>query len=178
MPVLAPENRSVQFPLVKYAAEIGWTLLPADEALKMRKGESGMLLRGVLREQLRALNPGVVTEGNVDEIIGKLDSVRADIEGNAEVLDWLRGKKSVYVQSEKRQRNVTLIDFQDPARNIFHVSPEWDYTNGQYTNRADVMFVINGVPVALVETKRQGKRDALDDGFKQVRRYHRETPEL
>jgi len=178
MPVLAPENRTVQHPLVKYAAEIGWTLLPANEALNMRKGESGMLLRGVLRERLLALNPGVVNEGNVDEIIGKLDSVRADIEGNAEILDWLRGKKSVSVQADKRQRNVILIDFQQPATNVFHVSTEWDYTNGQHTNRADVMFVINGVPVALVETKRQGRRDALDDGFKQVRRYHSETPEL
>jgi type I restriction enzyme R subunit len=178
MPVLAPENRSVQFPLVKYAAEIGWTVLPPDEALKMRKGEGGMLLRSVLREQLLALNPGVVNEGNVDEIVGKLDSVRADIEGNAEVLDWVRGKKTVYVQAEKRQRNVVLVDFEDPARNIFHVSTEWDYTNGQHNNRADVMFVVNGVPVALVETKRQGRRDALDDGFKQVRRYHAETPEL
>src|SRR5712691_9243782 len=55
MPVLAPEDQSVQFPLVKYAAELGWALLPADEALKMRRGESGMLLRGVLQEQLLAL---------------------------------------------------------------------------------------------------------------------------
>jgi len=40
------------------------------------------------------------------------------------------------------------------------------------------MFVINGIPVAIVETKHAKKSDAIDRGLKQLREYHEETPEM
>jgi type I restriction enzyme R subunit len=175
---LGSERATVQDPLVGYAVEIGWVYLSPDEALSLRRGESGTLLYPTLRDKLVALNPGVVTVDNVDQVIARIESVRNTIEGNAEVLAWLRGERSVYVQSEKRQRNVTLIDFEHPAHNVFHVTEEWQYTNGQYTNRADVMFLINGIPLAIVETKGARRQTGIDEGIARLRRYHRETPEL
>ena len=50
--------------------------------------------------------------------------------------------------------------------------------NAAYRNRADVVFLINGIPVAVVETKSAHKRDGLAKGVGQIRRYHRETPEM
>ena len=175
---LGSERLTVQEPLVRYTVEIGWAYLPPEEALTLRRGESGTLLYQTLHNKLVALNPGVVTVDNANQVIAKIESVRNNIEGNAEVLAWLRGERSVYVESEKRQRNVTLIDFEHPANNLFQVTDEWQYTNGQHTNRADVMFLINGIPVALVETKGARKRDGIDEGITQIRRYHRETPEM
>ncbi len=177
-PSLGSERATVQEPLIRYAVEIGWAYLLPEQALTLRRGESGTLLYQTLRDKLTALNPGVVTVNKVDEVIARIESVRNNIEGNAEVLAWLRGERSVYAESEKRQRNVTLIDFEHPANNIFQVTDEWQYTNGQCTNRADVMFLINGLPVALVETKGAKKRGGIDEGISQIRRYHRETPEL
>ena len=178
MPSLASERATVQNPLVAYAAEIGWQHLQREMALTLRQGAGGTLLYSVLRDKLIALNPGVVTAESADQIIGRLESVRTNIEGNAEILAWLRGERSVFVEAEKRQRNVTVIDFDHPANNTFHVTDEWEYTNGQYTNRADVVFLINGIPVAVVETKGAAKREALDEGLTHIRRYHRETPEM
>jgi len=179
MPVsLGTERPTVQDPLVGYAVEIGWVYLSSDEALTLRRGQSGTLLYPTLRDKLIALNPGVVTVDTVDQVIARIESVRTTIEGNAEVLAWLRGERSVHVQSEKRQRNVTFIDSEHPAHNVFHVTEEWQYTNGQHTNRADVMFLINGIPLAIVETKGARKQAGIDEGIGQIRRYHRETPEL
>ena len=175
---VGPEGPTVQFPMVRYAVQIGWTELSREEAILLRRGESGTLLFPILRRQLLLLNPGVLNDENVDAVIARLDAVRADIEGNAEVLAWLRGERTVKLAVEKRDRNVVLIDFEHPERNLFHVTCEWSFTNGQHTHRADVMFLINGVPVALVETKAQGKKGALDQGLKQVGIYHRETPEM
>ncbi|HLC21841.1 MAG TPA: HsdR family type I site-specific deoxyribonuclease, partial [Candidatus Methylomirabilis sp.] len=175
---LGSERRAVQEPLIRYAVEIGWAYLPPEEALSLRRGEGGTLLYPVLREKLIALNPGIVSVENVDAVIGRLEGVRNNIEGNAEVLAWLRGERSVYAEAERRTRNVTVIDFERPAHNLFQVTDEWEYTNGQYTNRADVMFLVNGIPVALVETKGAARQDAIDVGVAQVHRYHRETPEL
>jgi type I restriction enzyme R subunit len=178
MSQLSSESEAVQNPLVVYAAQVGWTPLETRDALSDRGGESGVFLYRTLRSKLSELNPGVVTDANVDDIIRRLEGVRSTIEGNAEILKWARGDQTIYIEHERRHVPVTLIDFDHPANNAFHVTKEWQYTNGQYRNRADVMFCINGVPVALVETKAATKPDGVEQGVKQVSRYHRETPEL
>lgn len=177
-PSLASERAVVQEPLIRYANEIGWAYLPPEAALTLRRGEGGTLLYPTLRDKLIALNPGVVTVDTVDAVLARIEGVRTNIEGNAEVLAWLRGERTVYVESERRHRNVTVIDFDHPAHDLFQVTDEWQYTNGQYTTRADVVFLVNGIPVALVETKAATKREGIDEGMTQIRRYHRETPEL
>lgn len=178
MPSIASERATVQNPLIEYVQQIGWAYVSPDEALTFRRGESGTLFYQTLRDKLISLNPGVVTIASVDEVIARVESVRNNIEGNAEILAWIRGERSVHVEAEKRQRNVVLIDFSHPAENVFQVTDEWQYTNGKYTNRADVVFIINGIPVALVETKSAKKKEGIDEGVTQIRRYHRETPEL
>jgi len=178
MPSLASERFGVQNPLIRYAGEVGWSVISREDALTERGGESGTLFYKTLERKLVELNPGVITAENVDEVIRRIEGVRASIEGNAEILAWLRGERTVYVASEKRHRNVTVVDFEHIAHNVFQVTDEWRYTNGQHGNRADVMFVLNGIPVALVETKGASKADAIEVGIDQVRRYHRETPEL
>ena len=82
------------------------------------------------------------------------------------------------LSSENRNRNVTLIDFENPDNNLFHVTDEWEQRNAAHRNRADVVFLINGIPVAVVETKNAGKPDGLALGVEQIHRYHNETPEM
>ncbi len=172
------ENDTVQNPLIRYAEEIGWTYVPTSEALSLRKGVGGMLFRRVLEERLIELNPQLITVENVDAIVRSIESVPNTIEGNAEILAWLRGEKSIYDQNEKRERNVILVDFANSERNVFHVTDEWQYTNGQETNRADVMFLINGIPVAIVETKSAQRPKGIEKPMTQIREYHHETPEM
>ena len=45
-----------------------------------------------------------------------------------------------------------MIDFEHVADNVFHVTWEWKIEPpARKGNRADVMFVVNGVPVVIVE---------------------------
>ena len=46
------EAGTVQFPMVKHAAEIGWTPLTPEVAKQKRGGEAGMLLRDELEAKL------------------------------------------------------------------------------------------------------------------------------
>lgn len=175
---LASERSTVQEPLIGYAVAVGWSRLSESDALSQRQGASGLLLYGVLREKLLELNPGIVTPENVDGIVQRIEGARSSIEGNAEIMAWVRGQRTVFVEAEKRARNVTVVEF-DPDRldrNRFHVTDEWSYTNGRHTNRADVVFLVNGIPMTIVECK--SARKGIDDGLEQVRRYHRETPEM
>jgi type I restriction enzyme R subunit len=176
---LASEIDSVQFPLVKHAAEIGWTVVSDSEALRRRGGEAGLFFYKELEDALLRLNPGIVTQDNVQAVIQRIESVPKTIEGNREILEWLRGNKTVFVESEKRHRNVTVVDFKDPSRNIYQVTYEWRFrTANKKGNRADVVFLINGIPVAIIENKNPKLPDAMDRAIKQLRRYELETPEL
>ena len=179
MPVnLGTETPTVQAPIIKYAGEIKWNIVSREDALTLRKGESGTLFYRVLEDSLIKLNKGLVSRKNVGEIISGIEAVKNNIEGNAEILSWMRGEKSIFDEKEKRRRNVTVIDFDRPNRNTFQVTDEWQYNNGRERNRADIMFLINGIPVAIVETKSAKIIDGIEKGLIQIREYHRETPEM
>lgn len=172
------ERSAVQQPMIKYAAEIGWQYIKPEEALQLRGGEKGLYFTDIVHAQLMKLNPSIVDEDKAEEIIRQLNLLRATIEGNRDALLWMRGEKSVFVPSEKRERNIKIIDFDTPDNNTFQVTDEWRFAGNVFANRADVVFLINGIPVAIAETKKAGKHDGLAEGIDQVRRYHRETPEM
>ena len=176
---LANEAATVQFPLVRHASDVGWSVVSKEDSLRKRGGEQGLFFYDELRDALLRLNEGVVTADNVQSIISRMEGVRPNIEGNREILEWLRGQRTVLDETEKRHRNVTVIDYEHPDRNRFHVTYEWtSRAPGRKGNRADIIFLINGVPVAIVENKNPDKRDALTRGVTQLRRYEVETPEL
>ena len=173
------ERSAVQEPMLKYADEIGWQSISPSEAMQMRGGNTAALyFTEVLKAQLLKLNKGIVDDSNCADVIRKLSLLNATLEGNQEALLWMRGVKSTFVPSKNLERNVTLIDFENPDNNLFHVTDEWEQQNAAYRNRADVVFLINGIPVAIVETKNAGKPDGLALGVDQIRRYHNETPEM
>jgi type I restriction enzyme R subunit len=172
------EAGTVQFPMVKHAAEIGWMPLKPEIAKQKRGGEAGMLLRDELEAKLSEFNPWLSADA-VRSIIETLDAIPATVDGNREMLTWLRGERGWYDETEKRHRRVQLIDFEHPEANVFHVSWEWTLKPpARKGNRADVMFLVNGVPVCIVEHKNPKDGDAIERGIKQLRRYEIETPEL
>lgn len=172
------ERSAVQNPLLRYAAQIGWDYVRPEEALRLRGGDTGLFFTDVLEAQLLRFNSTVLDTGRVSEFIRRLMLLKPTVEGNRDALSYLRGEQSAFVPAENRERNVRLIDFDNPDSNIFQVTDEWRYKGIVYANRADVVFLINGVPVAVCETKSASKRDGLSEGIEQIRRYHRETPEM
>ncbi len=151
----------MQFPMVRHAAEIGWKALKPQDALRKRGGEEGMLFRDEVQEALRRLNAWRMDDA-VRAVIERLEAIPATIEGNREMLAWLRGERQWYDEAEQRHRRVRLIDLEMPAANALHVTWEWKIKPpARKVNRADVMFVVNGVPVAIVEHKNPADKDAI-----------------
>ena len=172
------EADTVQFPMVRHAAEIGWTAISPQLARKKRGGEEGMLFRQELETKLRQFNEWMSADA-IRQVIERLEAIPSTIAGNREMLAWLRGERQKYDEAEKRHRHVQLIDFESPAENLLHVTWEWRLKPpARKGNRADVMFVINGIPVAIVEHKNPKDNNAIERGITQLRRYEQETPEL
>ncbi|MEW6040246.1 MAG: HsdR family type I site-specific deoxyribonuclease [Elusimicrobiota bacterium] len=172
------ERKTVQEPLIKYATQIGWIYLNRDEAVTLRGGEAGLFFYDVLKEHLIKLNNDIVNGEKTNEIIKNLENVKSSIEGNQEILQYLKGEKSIYSDKDKRELNIRFFDFEDIENNEFQVTDEWQYTNGKFTNRGDVIFLINGIPIIIAETKGADKREGIEEGIAQIRRYHTETPEM
>ena len=172
------EAGAVQFPMVRHAAEVGWTPMRPVDALAMRGGEAGLLFRSVLEEALHRFNPWM-TDDAVRSVVENIQALPPTIEGNRQMLAWLRGKRQWYDEAEQRHLQVRLVDYDEPGANVLHVTWEWRLKPpARKGNRADVMFVVNGVPFAIVEHKNPTDSDAIERGVTQLRRYELETPEL
>lgn len=172
------EAGSVQFPMVRHTEEIGWTPLTPELAREKRGSEAAMFLRDELEAAIARFNPWLTADA-VRSIFETLDAIPATIEGNRQMLAWMRGEQSWYDEGEERHRRVKLIDFADTGANEFHVTWEWTLKPpARKANRADVLFLINGLPVAIVEHKNPKDGNAMERAIVQLRRYEAETPEL
>jgi len=171
----ASERKAVQKPFLRYAQEVGWKYLPPEEALRLRGSKECPVLRSVLIEQLQKLNPGVVDSvEKAEEIVNRLIRVRPNIEGNLEAWEYLTGLKTVFVEAEKREKNIRLLDQENIENNTFHITEEFEFSK----IRPDIVLFVNGIPVIVVEAKSAVKIEGIAEAFDQIRRYHREGPEL
>lgn len=172
------EAGSVQFPMVRHAVEIGWTPLAPEDAKAKRGSEATMFLRDEIEAALAKFNSWLGPDA-IRSIIETLDAIPATIEGNRTMLCWLRGEQSWYDEEEERHRSIKLIDYENVSANAFHVTWEWTLKPpARKGNRADVLFLVNGLPVAIVEHKNPKDGNAMERAIVQLRRYEKETPEL
>jgi type I restriction enzyme, R subunit len=175
---LSSERGIVQRPFIRYAIEAGWNYLSPEDALRLRRGESSPFLWETFLERAQALNPGVVDHLKAEELGKRLARVRPAVEGNLDAWEYLKGLKTVFVETERRERNVRLLDLEEPRGNAYHVTDEFTFDNGTYRIRADAIFLINGIPILLIETKAATRAEGIPEALEQVQRYHREGPEL
>jgi type I restriction enzyme, R subunit len=181
------EHRTVQARILEYADAIGWTFVSREEAERRRgfdpevppadraKNRS-LFFDDLLDSKLREFNPRYAeAEG---ALLGQFRHLHTDIYGNREFVEHLRNRGKFFDHEEKRNHDLILIDYDDPARNVYEVTEEWAFHNGHYGTREDIVFLINGIPVLVIECKNANKDEAIALGVDQIRRYHRETPEL
>jgi type I restriction enzyme R subunit len=181
------EHKTVQARILGYAEAIGWTFVSREEA-EQRRGfdpqvppadrakNRSLFFDDLLDAKLREFNPRYAeAEG---ALLGAFRHLHTDIYGNREFVEHLRNRGKFFDHEEKRERDLILVDYDDPARNVFEVTEEWAFHNGHYGTREDVVLLINGIPVLVIECKNASKDEAIALGVDQIRRYHRETPEL
>lgn len=188
------EHKTVQARILKYAQDIGWTFVPRAEA-EVRRGfdpdggtpedrvrTATLYFGDLLHAKVRGFNPKYKeAEG---ALVGEFQRLNASIAGNREFLTYLRNQGKFFCAEESRELDLMLIDYSDlnrpreQWRNVYEVTEEFYVHNGHYGTREDVVFLINGIPVLVIECKNASKDEAIALGVDQIRRYHTETPEV
>lgn len=107
---LGSEKTTVQNPFICYATETGWQYAGPSELELRRGGVGGLVVRDVFISQLQKLNPGVVDHLRAEEVLKQPERVPPTIEGNLQAWEYLKGLRSVYVETEKRERNIRLLE--------------------------------------------------------------------
>ena len=182
------EHKSVQARILKYANEIGWGLVTRSEAEKRRGFDptganprekaknASRYFDDVLFEKVKRFNPRFKL--SKEELVRMLNLPLPTIQGNREFLSYLQGQKTFFSKEENRELNLSIINYEKPDENLFEVTEEYYLFNGKYANREDVVFLVNGIPILVIECKNAIKDEAIAIGIDQIRRYHRETPEF
>ncbi len=181
------EQDMVQDPIINYVCEsqaeyntsfyLGWIYIEKDQINEYRQNLSTPILDKIFLKKIKELNPFLLDEESY-EVLKQLENARPDIEGNFTIWQFLKGLKSIYIQREKRNRDICLIDTKNIDNNYFHVTKEFEFTNGVEKIRQDIVFFINGIPVIFVESKAPHKQQGMDAALEQIKRYHRQCPEL
>ena len=160
----------------------GWQYLPGNSIARSSRRE--VLYIDDLEQFLSKTNPDLEPE----EVRQIMDTVRlAGAESDFATLHKVYGWMVNGIQFTPHSggpRMVPLIDFKDPARNIFRAVNQFsvEYTNnGQTeTRRPDILLFVNGLPLCIVELKNPADANAtIFDAWEQINiRYWRDIPHL
>jgi type I restriction enzyme R subunit len=140
-----------------------------------------------IRASLIRLNPEIAAvPDRADEVLYKLRAillaVRSDglLKANEELTAWLRGDRSMPFGPNHEHVTVRLIDFDNPENNEYVVTSQFTFRAGPAERRADLLLVVNGLPLVVIEAKTP-VRHAVSwlDGALQVHDdYEKNVPEL
>lgn len=137
--------------------------------------------RADLVASMRRLNPELPADA-MDEGIKQITNISiGTLEQNNELFTlWMQNGLEVgFLQNgEERTALMRLIDFDHPERNLFKVVNQWRVE--EYKNkRCDMVVMVNGLPLVVVELKSAVSEDAsIDDAYKQIKNYQQSIPSL
>ena len=137
--------------------------------------------RADLVASMRRLNPSLPADV-VSEGIKKLTHISIGTleQNNEQFTLWMQNGLEVgYLQDgEERTALMRLIDYERPERNLFKVVNQWRVE--EYKNkRCDMVVMVNGLPLVVVELKSAVSEDAtIDDAYKQIKNYQQSIPSL
>ena len=162
----------------------GWHYVPA---LDLPRRINDVFVEDYVRASLIRLNPSIVEKPErADEVLYRLRaillSVRSDglIRANEEFTAWLRGERSMPFGEHNEHVTIRLIDFDNLDQNHYIVTTQFTYRAGIAERRADLVLLVNGFTLVLVEAKTP-VRPAISwvDAAKQIHEdYEKYVPEL
>lgn len=179
------ELYSAHVPALATLVSIGWSYMSAEECLTARGGNQGIIMRGVLVEQLRRRTfeyKGQVyplSTNAIDQIVRDLSAPSLHeglLKANEKLYNTITLGITVteFVDGKKHSVTVPIIDWAQPLSNSFIVTEEMEVLSvaGTNTRRPDIVGFINGIPLLVIEAKRPDSgnpnKSMVEEGISQM----------
>ena len=161
------EINASQRPALALLDAMGYTYISPADCDKQRGSRYHVLLRDILRGQLRRINRYVYagaenefSAANIERAMEDLDEPLTDglVCTSEKIYDALLLGKSypeTVGDGKMLSFNLRYIDWDNPQNNVFHVTEEFavDSQDRQHNARPDIVLFINGIPFAVIECK-------------------------
>ena len=166
-PDLYLEKNASQQPAIDLLRAMGYTYISPEDCAMQRGSGYHVLLRDILRGQLRRLNrytyAGAENEfsaANIERAMEDLDEPLTDgfVRTSEKIYDALLLGKSypeTVGDGKMLSFNLKYIDWEHPENNLYHVTEEYavESQDKQHNARPDIVLFINGIPFAVIECK-------------------------
>ena len=161
------EYNASQKPAIELLQSMGYTYISPEDCEKQRGSKYHVLLKDILRGQLRKLNrytyAGAENEfsaANIERAMDELDEPLIDglVRTSEKIYDALLLGKS-YPETvgggKSLSFNLKYIDWDNWENNLFHVTEEFavESQDKLHNARPDIVLFINGIPFAVIECK-------------------------
>lgn len=178
------EDYSSQIPALRTLINLGYRYLSQEEVMAQRYDRtSNVLLEPILKEQLAKINEIRVssthtekfTQSNIDEAVLQLKEIPFE-------QGYLHASEHIYelltlgttldqtIEGNRREYTLQYIDWKNPKNNVFHIAEEFSVitTDGKSELRPDIVLFVNGIPLSVIECKRED----MDNPIKQAISQH------
>jgi type I restriction enzyme, R subunit len=180
------EDHISQIPALQLLIKLGYTYLSPEQALKYR-GEktTNVLLDDILRKQLKEINSirisstktSVFSDANIEAGIQALKDLPMN-EGyiaaceTAYNLITLGKALEQSIDGDKKSFTLQYIDWNPETfltNNVFHVTEEYSVmrSTSREHYRPDLVLFINGIPLVIIECKRQDIKEPISQAVSQ-----------
>ena len=163
---------------------LGWHFVgPTD----LPREPQEALVEPYLREALIRLNPDIAANpSRVDDVLYRLRAIvmgaRSDglVRANEEFAAWALSERSMPFGPNGEHVTIRLIDFDDIEQNSFVVTQQFTFRAGKTEKRADLVLLVNGLPLVLIEAKTpvRSSQSWLDGALQVHDDYEQNVPEL
>jgi type I restriction enzyme R subunit len=166
------EYLGVEKPAIDFLVDLGYSFVPPSAHDTLRDGENHVLFRPHLIKAITRIN-------SVPEETAR--SVYLQLLNEHDNQSWtyrLRGNLDEKVADKAKRKTIQLIDFATPANNTFAITNQLT-VRGHKTRRTDIVVYVNGIPLVVIEAKKQfAPKDKTGEAFDQIRQYERDIPRL
>jgi type I site-specific restriction-modification system R (restriction) subunit len=168
--------------VIELLQQQGFEYLAPEEQEAERVDLSEVVLRERLRRAIEAINPGVSPEAREQALRMALNLPSQNLMENNEAFHRMLTEGievEVMGVDGVRGEQVWLVDFSHPERNEFLVCNQYTVIENGVNKRPDVVILVNGVPLVVIELKNPADEHAtVHKAFTQLQNYKQAIPSL
>ncbi len=118
----------------------------------------------------------------LNETIYKIKNIENGtlLQKNMIFMDYLQNGVPVkyFVSNKEESALVYLIDFKNPANNVFTVANQWTFIENS-EKRPDIILFVNGLPLVVIELKSPSREETdASAAYRQLKNYMYEIPTM